>query len=38
MFGKQPAVSDAAVLSVLKTVMDPDLHRSIVDLGFVKNL
>ena len=38
MFGKQSAVSDAAVLAVLKTVMDPDLHRSIVDLGFVKNL
>src|ERR1043165_1791748 len=39
MFGKQTTtVSEAAVLDVLKTVQDPDLHRSIVELGFVKNL
>ncbi len=39
MFGKKAAaVSEAAVVDVLKTVMDPDLHRSIVELGFVKNL
>jgi ATP-binding protein involved in chromosome partitioning len=39
MFGKSTsAVSEQAVLEVLKTVMDPDLHRSIVELGFVKNL
>lgn len=28
----------AAVMEALRAVMDPDLHRSIVDLGFVKNL
>jgi ATP-binding protein involved in chromosome partitioning len=39
MFGaKDGAVSKQAVLDVLKSVMDPDLHRSIVELGFVKNL
>lgn len=26
------------VLAALKTVQDPDLHKNIVDLGFVKNL
>ena len=26
------------VIGALKTVMDPDLHKNIVDLGFVKNL
>ena len=26
------------VLGALKTVMDPDLHKNIVDLGFVKNM
>jgi len=26
------------VIQTLKTVMDPDLHKNIVDLGFVKNL
>ena len=26
------------VMAALKTVMDPDLHKNIVDLGFVKNL
>jgi ATP-binding protein involved in chromosome partitioning len=38
MFGKTSAVSESAVLDVLKSVVDPDLHRSIVELGFVKNL
>jgi ATP-binding protein involved in chromosome partitioning len=28
----------AKVMAALKTVMDPDLHKNIVDLGFVKNL
>jgi ATP-binding protein involved in chromosome partitioning len=32
------SVSEAAVLEALKAVKDPDLHRDIVGLGFVKNL
>ena len=32
------AVDQAAVLDALKAVRDPDLHRDIVSLGFVKNL
>jgi ATP-binding protein involved in chromosome partitioning len=31
-------LSDAAVLDALKVVQDPDLHRDIVSLGFVKDL
>ena len=31
-------VEQEVVLQTLSTVMDPDLHRDIVDLGFVKNL
>jgi ATP-binding protein involved in chromosome partitioning len=31
-------VSEAAVLEALKAVRDPDLHRDIVTLGFVKDL
>jgi ATP-binding protein involved in chromosome partitioning len=31
-------VSEAAVLDALKVVQDPDLHRDIVALGFIKNL
>jgi len=30
--------SEANVLTALGTVMDPDLRRDIVSLGFVKNL
>src|SRR3989441_10754984 len=31
-------VEQAAVLDALKAVKDPDLHRDIVSLGFVKDL
>jgi ATP-binding protein involved in chromosome partitioning len=32
------AVEQASILDALKVVQDPDLHRDIVSLGFVKNL
>src|SRR6267142_1958227 len=32
------AVTEALVLDALKVVTDPDLHRDIVTLGFIKNL
>ena len=32
------ALEDAAVLDALKVVQDPDLHRDIVSLGFIKDL
>ncbi len=32
------AVSEAAVLDALRPIVDPDFGRSIVDLGFIKNL
>ncbi|MBI4605175.1 MAG: Mrp/NBP35 family ATP-binding protein [Planctomycetes bacterium] len=39
MFGRaKRGVDEATVLEVLKTVHDPDLHRDIVSLGFVKDL
>jgi len=31
-------ISEAQVLDALRSVMDPDLHRDIVSLGFVRNL
>ena len=31
-------VSETAVLAALKTIQDPDLHRDIVSLGFIKDL
>lgn len=31
-------ISESAVLEALKAVKDPDLHRDIVALGFIKNL
>ena len=31
-------IDDAAVLEALKVVRDPDLHRDIVSLGFIKDL
>ncbi len=38
MFGKKDSVTKDAVLQTLSTVMDPDLNRNIVELGFVKGL
>ncbi len=32
------AVTPSAVLEVLRPIIDPDFHKSIVDLGFVKNV
>ena len=32
------AISEAQVLDALRSVMDPDLHRDIVSLGFIRNL
>jgi len=33
-----PDVTEAQILNALKNVQDPDLHRDIVSLGFVKNV
>src|SRR5690606_36150921 len=33
-----PAVTEQQVLEALRPIIDPDFGRSIVDLGFVKNL
>jgi ATP-binding protein involved in chromosome partitioning len=32
------AVTEHAVLDALRPIQDPDFHKSIVDLGFIKNL
>ena len=31
-------VTESQVLDALRPIMDPDFHKSIVDLGFIKNL
>ena len=33
-----PAITEAQVLDALRSVMDPDLHRDIVSLGFIRNM
>ena len=33
-----PEVTEPQVLNVLRSVLDPDLNRDIVSLGFVKNV
>lgn len=35
---EESAVTEAAVLNELRKIQDPDLHRDIVSLGFIKNL
>src|SRR5712692_2853698 len=35
---KNTALSEDQVLAVLKQVQDPDLHKDIVALGFIRNL
>ena len=34
----QPGIDESAVLEALKEIQDPDLHRDIVSLGFVKQV
>ncbi len=31
-------LSDSAILDALRPIVDPDFGKSIVDLGFVKNI
>jgi ATP-binding protein involved in chromosome partitioning len=38
MFSRSSAVTESAILDALKVVHDPDLHKDIVSLGFVKGL
>src|SRR5438093_11129717 len=35
---KHSAVTEDQILSALKQVQDPDLHKDIVSLGFIRNL
>ena len=32
------ALDDTAILAAIRPIQDPDLHKSIVDLGFIKNI
>ncbi len=36
--GQDGPVTEEKVLDVLKRVQDPDLHKDIVSLGFIRNL
>ena len=36
--GSVPETNETQVLDVLKRVQDPDLHKDIVSLGFIRNL
>jgi len=36
--GKNGSVTEGQVLDVLKRVQDPDLHKDIVTLGFIRNI
>jgi ATP-binding protein involved in chromosome partitioning len=36
--GKNGSVTEGQILDVLKKVQDPDLHKDIVSLGFIRNL
>ena len=38
LFTKSNSVSEEQILNALKVVRDPDLHKDIVTLGFVKNV
>ncbi len=33
-----PTITEQDILNALKVVQDPDLHKDIVTLGFVKNI
>ena len=38
MFSRSSPVTEAAILEALRVVQDPDLHKDIVSLGFVKRV
>ncbi len=38
VFSKSASVTEASVLNELRKIEDPDLHRDVVTLGFIKNV
>src|SRR5438874_4221460 len=38
MFGNKPKVNEDQVLAALSNIVDPDLHKDVVSLGFIKDL